>query len=176
MKTLLEIGDERARHMEALEALLVEIGGDVSDEDVDAAITAWLNEADAPLKEKLDAYGAVIREKELLAAARKAEADRLTALARTDTNTVERLKDRLKLFLEAEGLQKFEANRFKFSISGNGGPPPLTVDTDDPFKLPSWAWKVEVSVDTEAIRDRLNKGEKLPFARFGKRGSHLRVR
>lgn len=173
--TLLEIGDERVRHMEALEALLVEIGGDVSDEEVDAAITAWLQEADAPLKEKLDAYGAVIREKELRAAARNAEADRLGGLATVDLNAAKRMKDRLRWFFEAHDLQRMETDRFRFTLASNGGKAPIELAEKDPSKLPEWARRVKVEPDVEAIRTRLEQGEDLEFARIGIRGKHLRI-
>lgn len=173
--TLLEIGDERARHMEALEALLTEIGGDVSDEDVDAALTAWLAEADAPLKDKLDAYGAVIREKELRAAARNAEAERLGGLAAVDLNAVKRMKDRLRWFFEAHELQKVETDRFRFTLASNGGKAPIDLAVKDASKLPEWARRVKVEPDLEAIRSRLERGEELEFASLAERGRHLRI-
>jgi hypothetical protein len=180
MSTLLEIADERAVHLTALEDLLFEVGGDVTDEEAAAAIDAWLAEADAPLKQKLDAYASVIRERELKAAARKAEADRVAALARTDANAVARLKERLKYFFESEGLQKIETDRFKFSISGNGGLAPVIVHVD-PEQLPEWAQRKTVTADIEAIRGEIETRkatgkDPLPFAEIGPRGTHLRVR
>lgn len=178
--TLLDIRDERAAHLAALEEILFEVGGDITEEEAAAAIDAWLAEADAPLKVKLDAYASVIQERELKAAARKVEAERVASLARTDANTVKRLKDRLKWFLETEGLQKFETDHHKFSLAGNGGVAPLVLHVE-PEKLPAWAQKTIVVADMDAIRGEIEERERtgaepLDFAAIGPRGTHLRIR
>jgi hypothetical protein len=175
MSTLLDIADERAEHLNALEELLFELGGDVTDEEAAAAIDAWLAEADVPLKQKLDGYGAVIRERELKAAARKSEADRLAALASTDSATVKRLKERLKWFFEAEGLEKLETDRFKFSLDANGGKAPILIHVA-PESLPEWAKRITVTADTEALRGEIESGGTVEGVELGERGRHIRIR
>jgi hypothetical protein len=159
----------------ALDSLLFEVGGDVTDEEADAAITAWLRESDGALRDKLDAYGAVIREREGLAKLRKDEADRLRALAQTDANTVSRLKARLQYFFESEGIEKIETDRFKFGLANNGGALPVVVKVDA-RELPYALKRVEYIPDIAAIRAALEKGEATEYAEFGVRGKHLRVR
>jgi len=175
MGTLLEIGDERAVHMTALQDILFELGGDVTDEEAAAAIDAWLTEADIPLKQKLDGYGAVIRERELKAAARKSEADRLAALASTDSNTVKRLKERLRWFFEAEGIDKIETDRFQFALAANGGKAPIILHVPAEL-LPEWAKRITVTADTEALRGEIESGGTVEGVELGERGRHLRIR
>lgn len=176
MPTLLEVRDERDAHLRALEDLLSEVGGDVTEAEAEAAIDAWLKEADAPLQAKLDGYGVVIREFELRAAARKAEADRIAALANTDANNSRRLKERLRWFFEAEGIDKIETSRFKFALASNGGKAPVILHCE-PEALPEWAKRVTVTPDMEAIRGEIEtRGESLEFAEIGERGKHLRIR
>lgn len=160
---------------EALDALLYEVGGDVTDEQANAAITEWLQENRLALREKLDGYGAKIRERELLAKARREEADRIYALAKTDEALVERLKERLKWFFETEGIDRLETDRFKFSLATNGGKAPLKV-YELPENLPDEFQKVNVAPDNERIRAALEAGRKLPWAEIGERGRHIRLR
>lgn len=171
--TLYAIGAD----MEALADLLHEVGGDVSEDDAEAAIDRWLEENAHALGDKLDGYGTIIRQFEERAAFRKAEADRLRALAQTDENNVKRLKDRLRWFFETHGIQKQETARFKFSLAANGGKAPLELLVP-PEEIPS-AWRTEVVTyrpETDAIREALEKGTELRFARLGERGRHVRLR
>lgn len=171
MSTLYEIGQD----LDALEGLLAEAGGDVSEADAEQAIDAWLAESEGALKEKLDSYGALIREFEERGKARKAEADRLNALASVDTNAAKRLKDRLRWFFEARGIDKVESPRFRFTLANNGGKAP--VDVLLPAEaLPEWCQRISVSADVEAIRAKLEAGEALEFAALRERGKHVRVK
>lgn len=121
--------------------------------------------------EKLDSYARLIRAFDFTADARQQEADRLAALAKTDKNNAKRLKDRLKLYLESAGITKIETGYNKFAIQPNGGKPPMEVDEAN---VPSEFCK-QVP-DNEKIRVALDAGQSLPFASFGERGTHLRIR
>lgn len=171
--TLYAIGAE----LDALEDLLTEVGGDVTDADAEAAIDQWLAESKDALRTKLDSYGALIREFEGRAALRKAEADRLRALAATDENNVRRMKDRLRWFFEAHEMTKVETARFKFTLSNNGGATPVEVRVPAET-LPDWCRVETLSyrADLDAIRRRLEAGEALEFAALGARGKHVRMR
>jgi hypothetical protein len=169
--TLFEIKDD----LDALAALLYETGGDVTDEVAAAAVDAWLAETGEALKDKLDRYGSLIREKEGLAALRKQEAERLAGLASADLNVVKRLKERLMWFFGDQQIEKVETPRFKFAIQDNGGRPPVHILVD-PVALPEWARRVAYSADTDAIREKLENGADIDFAQIGERGRHLRIR
>lgn len=173
MSTLFEIRDD----LNALAAVLAECGGDVSEADAEAAIDAWLLETEGAMKDKLDGYGALIREVDARSAARKAEAQRLAALAGSDAATVERLKARLLWFLTDQGLEKVETARFRFSVVNNGGKVPLRLLVP-PENLPGeyQIEKVSVTADNEAIREALEAGTVLEFAQLGERGKGLRIK
>lgn len=173
MSTLFEIGADT----QALNDLLVELEGDISDPAVAEAIDGWLNETSTALDKKLDGYGALIREREAKAAARKAEAQRLLDLAKTDENTVKRLKERLQFFFDANGITKQETARFKFSVVANGGKLPLIINEGLAPEDVAEGWQKQViSFDNEAIREALEAGNELSFARLGERGSSLRIK
>lgn len=125
-RTLWQIGGD----IEALQSLIYEIGGDVSDEAVEAAIDAWLAETHDAEDAKLDRYGYLIRATEARAAFRAAEAKRLVDLSRTDGNFVSRLKDRLIAYFDAHGKTRHQTPRFAFAVAGNGGLQALHVRED----------------------------------------------
>lgn len=193
--TLWQIGDD----LEALEALLAEVGGDVSEEEAEAAIDAWLAETRETEAAKLDRYGALIRTLEARAEIQEKEAARLMERAQVNRNAVKRLKDRLLMHLERTGRTKADGHLYSFTVAKNGGKPPLVIDEGiDPMTLPvqyrrasmvllcptdetldalrDQCSRLEVEPDTAAIRAALDAGEFLPFARIGERGRHLRIR
>lgn len=168
MPTLLEIASEFA----ALDALLIENGGDLSDPAVDQAVSAWMAELQSDLDGKVDAYAAYIRELQLRAAARREESERIAKAAKTNENTVSWLKERLKTTLAALNIQKAGHIRTA-SICGNGGKPPLVID--EGAEIPSAYLRIVTSPDVELIRKSIESGECLPFARLAERGTHLRI-
>lgn len=173
MSTLYEIGQD----MEALEALLLETGGDVTEEEAEAAIDAFLSENADALAEKLDGYGAVIRGMENDAAFCREEAARLIERATVRENNVKRMKDRLRWFFDAHNIPKIETPRFRFSLVNNGGKAPVSVvippeALPEPYRVE----RVSYSANTDAIREALENGEALDFAVLGERGKHVRVR
>lgn len=169
--TLYEIGSD----LHALEALLTEIGGDITEEAAERAIDAWLAEAHANLKAKADNYCGLIQELSARAKARKEESDRLATRARVDENAAKRLKDRLQFFLEAHDIPKLETARFKLSVQANGGVAPLILDVPAD-QVPEDFCKVRVEPDNKTIREALDAGKALPFAHLGQRGTSLRIR
>lgn len=172
-KTLFDLGADA----EALDALLTELEGDISDPAVAEAIDAWLQENHDGLEKKLDGYGALIREREAKAEARKAEAARLLELSRTDENMAKRLKERLFFFFDERGVAKKETARFKFSIVSNGGKLPLIIDPEtNPEEISVFLQKHTVDFDKDAIRTALENEDVLDFARLGERGRSLRIK
>jgi hypothetical protein len=87
---------------------------------------------------------------------------------------VARAKERLKIFFELTGRTKEETARFKFSLVQNGGKLPLIVDDVSPYDIPDDYTKKEL--DREIIREVLETGFSLDFARLGERGTSIRIR
>jgi hypothetical protein len=172
-RTLIEISEDFI----ALDQLLEEVEGDISNPAVAEAVEAWFKELDADLYHKLDNYAAYITEVQARAKARKEEADRLANRARINQNTADFLKLRLKQVLEQRGTKKYTTARFDLSVCGNGGKRP--VDIHDPNAIPkdmcrhipeSW------EPDADKIREHLSAGNKLEGAILQPRGTHLRIK
>lgn len=161
----------------ALGALLCDVGGDVSDEEVAAAVDAWFAELGQERERKLDGYGEFIYEMELRVKAKKERAAQLTARAKTEEARVRYMKDRVLSYLLERGERKVAGPLHTFSVQANGGVTPLVL-TVEPENLPS-KWRdvvVTYQARTDEIRRALESGDVLPFATIGQRGVHLRIR
>ncbi len=172
-RTLYAIGED----LLALEELLTELGGDVSDAELEAAIDAWFGALGAERDQKLDSYAALIREMEARAAARREEARRLTALAQVDDNAAKRLKARLLWFFQQHRIDEaIDTPRFRLKKCRAGGKLPLVLDpAAQPEDVEERFRQVTFSFDGDAVRAALDAGEELSFARYGERTEYVRI-
>ena len=172
-RTLYDIGDD----LETIEALLLEVGGDVTNEQAEAAIDEWLQESQGELKWKVDRYVGLIRELQARADARNEEAERLHDRSTVDRNAADRLKARLKEFFERHDIKKLETDHFNVSVAKNGGKTPIQwMEWLDPHTLPDEFQLRVIDVDKEAVRAALEAGQNLFFAQLGQRGTNLRIK
>ena len=174
MPTLYAIGED----LLALDALLEERDGDITDPDVAAAIDAWAAELTANLAVKLDSCVGYIRTLEMEEAAAKAEAEQWQHKAASRAKRRDLFKARVKSILEATGQTKVTtATGRVVAVQANGGNPPVIyADPLDPAKVPDEYCIVRRTIDNAAVLAALKEGETLPFAHLGERGSHLRIR
>ena len=173
-KTLYQISED----LLALDDLLFEVGGDISEEEAATAIEQWFAENEAALQQKLDGYGYLIRRQEADASFVDEEVKRLQARKQARENAAKRLKDRLKQFMEEHGMKDIETPHFRFAVQKNGGRTPIEVDVP-PDQLPKEYQRVKIEPDIDKLRSKLESlpdDVGLPFAHFLPRGSHLRVR
>jgi len=110
----------------------------------------------------------LIRKKEDEAQQILARAKKFGDYARRLTRTVECLKGAVKRGMEATGKKKCGP----FSVCKNGGKLPVVVDGDVPEEFLIF----EPKQDSDKIREALLQGAELPFARFGERGTHIRMK
>lgn len=105
------------------------------------------------------------------------EIARLTEKKARLSSQVDSLKKYLFSEMQFTGLRKVQAGTWQISIAKNGGKAPIVwadgIRVDD---LPAEFVKVEKSLDTQAVRQALEKGETLGFAEFGERGESLRIK
>lgn len=183
MVTLYQIEAEHA----ALEALLEEAGGEITPEN-EAALDAFFAECTTNIEGKLNGYCELIRKFENDAVAAKARKDEFTKLLAVKENSAEYLRDRVKAFGVNTGLltvnakdgkkttpgRKINTPRWEIGIQKSGGSQKLEmipgVEVDDQFT------KMVKVTDNEAIRDYLEAGGTLPFARLAERGVTLKIK
>jgi len=182
MSTLYDITE----NMKALEDLIAESCDQETGEipaNVNDIIEQWFQQADGELSTKLEAIGRLVRNWESDAEQFAAEAKRLAAKKSATENRAKRTKEWAKFCLESAGITKQAAGVFTFAIQKNGGKKPLAWVKDgavvaelDATELPAEYQKITVSADTEAIREVLENGGELEFARLTEPGTHLRIR
>lgn len=174
MPALFEIGNSFA----ALDCVLDEIGGDVSDPAVDRIVTDWFAELQQQEADKLENYCQYIRRLESEPAVAKAEAEQFTAKAKARENRVKWLKEKMKAYLEAANRKEAvtSAGR-KVCVQPNGGAVPVIMSDAVPVQAcPREYLRVKTEADPHAIRVALESGVVLPFAKLGERGTQLRIR
>lgn len=105
------------------------------------------------------------------------EIARLTEKKARLSSQVDSLKKYLFSEMQFTGQRKVQAGTWQISIAKNGGKAPLIlaegIRVED---LPAEFVRVEKSLDTQAVRQALEKGETLDFAQFGERGESLRIK
>jgi hypothetical protein len=152
------------------------LGDGGTEEEILAAVEAYFGDLSNERDRKLDNYARFIAQRQAYAEYRKAEADRLAALAKADLNAAKACKDRLHWLFVEHGWTKIETPNHKFAIQKNGGKAPLIMSEVDPLTLVPEFQKVTVDVDREAVRAALESGTELDFARIGEPSTHLRIR
>jgi hypothetical protein len=173
-RSLFTIGED----LLAIEQIIEQAEGDISDPAVEATITSWLQELATDQANKADGYVNLIKKWEGEKAAAKAEAEQYTKAANVRAARIERLKLLLKQHMEATHQQKIEtATGRTIAIQKNGGLCPLQVDAAlNPAAIDAKFQKVTIELNSDAVRTALDAGEKLAFARLGLRGTSLRIK
>jgi hypothetical protein len=185
-RTIFEISEDA----QALDDLMFELGGDLSNEGDLEAFEAFFNEIEEQLEGKLEAYGALACEMKARAEARRERAKELSQRAKVDENSRSRLMKRLCEALQELGRDKVETESFRFSVCKNGGPMPIRFVTDDdaemaallpeeflfyPPPIPDWA----------LLREAIESGGDVPLVKMGdgivpagqivEKGHHVRI-
>jgi hypothetical protein len=164
------------QNMAALDEILLDLGGDVTDEQVAEAVFSWLNENEEQLKDKLDAYAAYLLDLEFQEDGKRLLAQMYTDQARALVRKRDVLKGRIMAFMASRDVTKIEANFNTFAIQANGAAAPLVLGEYDIDYLPEKFVTTTKQVDVDAVRAAIEAGEEISFAHIGPRGVHLRIR
>lgn len=172
-QTLFDIGND----LLAIDNLLDETGGELTNPDAEAAITAWFAELAQAESTKLTGYVGYIRQLDMEAEAARQFANHFAAKAQSRENRVKWLKGKMKDYLEYTGRKKaVTSDGQTVAVQKNGGKQPIEHDPIDVNQLPDRFVKVVKQSDNDAIRNALESGETLDFARLMPVGTHLRIR
>lgn len=174
MQSLYHISEQ----LRAIDDYMDEIDGDVSHPDVEAMLDAWMAEVAHDEAARLDDMAAIIAEITHRAESRKLEAHRLSDLASADLRAAAAMRDRIDRYMVANGRKKVQTDRFRISLRTNGGTVPLIVDLpaeELPDAYRRERTRTTVHADQDAIREALDSGAELDFARYGERGHTLKI-
>ena len=167
MSTLYEISED----LRALHELLEETGGDISDPADQDVIDKYLAEGEKALDQKVEAYCRLIREFEAQGDARKLEADRIRRRSQSADRAAKNLKERLLFFMQEQKMTRLETPNFDISVQKSGGVLPIEFVGEVP---PMYCKPGEPN--RTAIRNLLESGDDVSFARLGERTNSLRIR
>ena len=122
--------------------------------------------------DKAEGWCKYIKNVDAEAKAVKEEAQRLMARAKALENHRDKMKNTLYQSMKMVG--KTEAGGLlKAKIQKNGGLLPVIVDD---VEIPEEYQKITIEANKEAIRDALDQGKELSFARYGERGESIRIK
>ena len=151
----------------------------MEDEDYDQQTIADTFEAVAgEREEKLNGYGVIRGEVKANIEKVDAEIKRLQARKKTLENNLKSLDWAVENSMRLTGDMKIKTEYYTFSIVKNGGKAPLIIDegiTTDDVDAEYIKWGAP-SFNTDYIRERLDAGDEIPWARYGERGESLRVK
>ncbi len=170
--TLYQIGAELSK----LENLLADNDG-VLTPALDAYLTEQLALIETAQAEKADNYISLIRKTEAVQATAKAEAERYARIAKIQENFSERLKDRLKQYMQDHGIKRIDTITGRtIRLQANGGKRSVQYAqglqaSDVPIEFQNQT----IAVDSVAVRNALEAGRELEFATLGERGESLRI-
>lgn len=150
-RTLYEIGED----LQTLNDLLFDLGGDITDPQVESEIERLFAGLNEERDRKINGYCGFIKRLEAQAELQEAEYKRLLAMQRATLHQVKRLKERLKLFLENQQQPKLDTGIFKLAIQANGGEAPFFVPAQwsaDPASAPEQFHRKKIELDKDAAR------------------------
>lgn len=176
----------------ALDALIAELDGDVSDGAAEI-VDAWFAELQEETARKVDGYAFRIKAEEADAERWAAMAAEMSAKADAAKSRAKRLKERMAFHLETQQLQEIKGEIYRFYWQKNGGKAPLIMDSTDPNDFPPECRVTTVSISNAKVRELVDAGlmeftefehddngvqterkRKLP-AHLGERGRSLRL-
>lgn len=166
--TLRQIVSERR----ALDELLMETGGEITDDQVEQTTTRWMAEIMANLAVKADSYQYRQQDIQTMAEQFKANAKMFSSAAKSLERVGESLKERLKYSMVEMQTNELAGILFKYKLSSSS--PSVVIDDQALIPAIYCREKVVVDVDKAAIKDALLDGRSVPGAHL-ERGFTLRV-
>ena len=168
MSTLYELKEEFKMLLDMME-------DDSIDEEM---IQNSLEGIECEIEIKAEGYAKILKELEGQAETVRKEISRLDDKYGKIVANMDRLKTNLKIAMNETGKKKIQTDLFTISVCKNGGKIPLIIDGVDINEVPEKykeMQKIE-KLNTDAIREDLEKGIDVGFARFGERRESLRIK
>jgi hypothetical protein len=154
-----------------LEEMLLESSGELT-EEMEGHFALLTQKAES-LPAAIDDVLALVRDIEVRAEARKAEAKRIADRAKRDEAVAAWFRGQVLRVMQNEGMKKLETTRFRATVAMPGGKAAMEIVDAVPN---DWHKTVtEVVIDKERIRAALDGGDVLPFARLVEKQPYLRI-
>lgn len=155
---------------------MMELLAIADDEDIEPEVLAdTLESIEGEYDDKIESYCKAIKNLEADAKAYDEESKRLKTKKEKAEANVKRMKAVVMESLKLMNRKSAGGKILKASIQANGGVLPLEV-TVNAKDLPFEYQKVTIEPDNGAIREALDKGVELDFAKYGERGESVRIK
>ena len=154
-----------------LEAMLLDSEGELT-EAMDGHFDILAKQAES-LPACVDEVLSLVREIEVRAEARKAEAERLRQRAKRDEAVAAWMKGQVLRVMQSEGLKTMETPRWRATAAMPGGKAALEIVGDVPPEFTRE--EVRITPDKDAIRAAIESGQTLPFAYLVAKQPYLKV-
>lgn len=170
--SLYDIGAE----WQELEQLLMESGGELSDE-----LEERLGELMTTETSKINGYLAVRANLKMVAEGAKMEAERLSKKGKAALNAVDRMESRLLGYMVMRGIPEVVADLGKVRLAEASTEPLEVLEEVDPEFIDEEYRKVVYSIDKALLKKHLKDGtdderQKAGFfARLGEKSKYLRI-
>jgi hypothetical protein len=135
-----------------------------------------LESIEGEFDDKVECYCKALKNIEGDIEAVDAEIKRLQAKKKAMENNVKRMKSVMYKSMKILGKTTAGGNILRASIQKNGGKLPLILADIKPELLPAEFRITEYRADGDAIREALDAGRELDFAKYGERGESLRIK
>lgn len=150
-----------------------EVADMLSDPEADGKlIFDTLESIEGEIEDKAENCGKVIVELKTLQEAADKEIKRLQERNRILNNREKRIREMIMQSMKIQGKTKLSTNLFSFSIAKNGGKQKLSIIGD----VPEEYTKTIIENDTDKIRQALQEGKELTFAKLEEKGENLRIK
>jgi hypothetical protein len=182
MKTLNEITQEMLKINDLIESSIDE-HGEIRPEVADA-LADYFNAVAQTRSQKIEAYLALIREKQMREAGALAQEDQWSLKRKAEAAGVLWLKEKLRQHMELTGETRIETDTGRVvSIQKNGGQPPLVVNEEKLNALTGEELAMLEKMGLIVMQPMLDKAEVRKLLAEGKSGlglgepgTHLRIR
>ena len=146
----------------------------MTDPEVDEdAILDTLEGLEGEIEAKAEGYLNVMDRISMEITACERQVDEWTQRLKVRQNRLKQLKQRIVLAMESINMKELNAGERIFKICNNGGVQPMDVDKEN---VPDSYQRIIYEPDMKKIRDALESGAELSFARLEPRGKHLRIK
>ena len=157
--------------------MMLEDAEDADDETMQEVIKDTLDLLEGDIEAKADQIAYIIRELDGDEEILNKEEQRIKAKRESIVRNRQRLKENLMEAMRLTGKEKFKTKLNSFGIRKAGGKQPLVIDFENPADIPEDYRKVvKYGADNEKIREDLDKGIELKWARYAERTEYLSIR
>lgn len=164
MESLMNLSDEYTE--------LLELAGSTDPED-EQAFNDTLESLTGIIENKMDGYGVVLTQMKSRISMIDGEIKRLQEWKKSIENHDKRMREVLLYVMRNKlGQKKIQTDLHTFTVCKNSGKQAVNIFAEVPDNFQ----RVIYEPDTDKIREALENGEDLPFAKLVERGEHVRIK